>query len=155
MKTLTILLALLSPLLLLPVAYATPTSASGSFTVSNSPPTARAAGGNMILTYDSAFTSTGTFVGTCSGQAVTVTHANGTANTKATCTFIGTVGDKSGTAMLHIVAQGRGSSFRGHFTILAGGTGCLASLRGEGPFSGTATGPLTSAGTYTGKINFT
>jgi len=155
MKTLRILLALLAPLLLLlPVAYATPTSASGSFTVSNSPPTARAAGGNMILTYDSSFTSTGTFVGTCSGQAVTVTHADGTANTKATCTFTGTVGDKSGTAVFHIVAQGKGSSFRGQFTILAGGTGGLANLRGEGPFSGTATGPLTSAGTYTGQTNF-
>ena len=156
MKTLTILLALLSPLLLLlPLAYAAPTSASGSFTVSNSPPTARAAGGNMILTYDSAFTSTGTFVGTCSGQAVTVTHADGTANTRATCTFIGTVGDKSGTAMFLIRAQGKGSSFRGHFTLLAGGTGALASLRGEGSFSGTANGPLTSAGTYTGKTSFT
>ncbi|HLC10585.1 MAG TPA: DUF3224 domain-containing protein [Candidatus Bathyarchaeia archaeon] len=157
MKTLRILLALLSPLLLLllPVAYAAPTSASGSFTVSNSPPTARAAGGNMILTYDSAFTSTGTFVGTCSGQAITLTHSDGTANTKATCTFIGTVGDKSGTAMFLIRAQGKGSSFQGHFTLLAGGTGDLASLRAEGSFSGTATGPLTSAGTYTGKTNFT
>ena len=156
MKTLRILLALLSPLLLLlPVAYAVPTSASGSFTVSNSPPTARAAGGNMILTYDSAFTATGTFVGTCSGQAVTVTHADGTANTRATCTFIGTIGDKSGTATFLVVAQGKGSSFRGHFTVLAGGTGDLARLRAEGSFSGTATGPLTSAGTYTGKINFT
>src|SRR5256712_12205661 len=155
MKTLRILLALLSPLLLLllPVAYAAPTSASGSFTMNNSPPTAWGAGGNMILTYDSAFTSTGTFVGTCSGQVVTVTHADGTANTKATCTFTGTVGDKSGTVMFHIVAQGRGSSFQGHFTLLAG-TGGLASLRGEGPFSGTATGPLTSVGTYTGHINF-
>src|SRR6266571_3960034 len=154
MKTLRILLALLSPILLLPVAYAAPTSAGGSFTVSNSPPTTRAAGGNMILTYDSAFTSTGTFVGTCSGPAVTVTHPDGTANTKATCTFTGTVGDKSGTAVFHIVAQGKGSSFRGHFTILAGGTGGLVSLRGDGPFSGTATGPLTSAGTYTGEMNF-
>src|SRR2546428_4780965 len=156
MKTLRILLALLSPLLLLllPVAYAAPTSASGSFTVSNSPPTARAAGGNMILTYDSSFTATGTFVGTCSGQAVTVMHADGTANTRATCTFTGTVGDKSGTAIFPILAPGRGFSLRGHFTILAGGTGGLASLRGEGPFSGSATGPLTSAGTYTGQINF-
>ena len=131
MKTLTILLALLSPLLLLPVAYAAPTSAGGSFTVSNSPPTARAAGGNMILTYDSVFTSTGTFVGTCSGQAVTVTHADGTANTRATCTFIGTVGDKSGTAMFLIRAQGKGSSFQGHFTLLAGGTGDLAALEAK------------------------
>jgi len=156
MKTLRILLALLSPLLLLlPVAYAVPTSASGSFTLSNSPPTSRAAGGNMILTYHSAFTATGTFVGTCSGQAVTVTHADGTANTRATCTFIGTIGDKSGTAIFLAIAQGRGSSFRGHFTVLAGGTGGLANLRAEGSFSGAATGPSTSAGTYTGKINFT
>src|SRR5207245_2656700 len=138
----------------LQAASAPPTPATGSFPLSTSPPTAQAAGGNMILTYDSSFTSTGTFVGTCSGQAVTVTHADGTANTKATCTFTGTVGDKSGTAMFHIVAQGKGSSFRGHFTILAGGTGGLANLRGEGRFSGTATGPLTSAGTYTGQINF-
>ena|SRR2546425_11356092 len=156
MKTLRILLALLAPLLLLlPVAYAAPTSAGGSFTVSNSPPTARAAGGNMILTYDSSFTSTGTFVGTCSGLAVTVTHADGTVNTRARCTFSGTVGDKSGTALFHIVAQGQGSSFQGHFTLLAGGTGGLAGLRGEGSFSGTATGPLTSTGTYTGHVNFT
>jgi|SRR5437773_362658 len=155
MKTLRILLVLLWPLLLLPVAYAAPTSASGSFTVSNSPPTARAAGGNMILTYDSAFTATGTFVGTCSGKAVTVTHPDGTANTKATCTFIGTVGDKSGTAIFLVIAQGKGSSFQGHFTLLAGGTGALARIRAEGSFSGTATGPLTSAGTYTGKISFT
>src|SRR5712691_6075889 len=155
METLRILLALLSPLLLLlPVAYAAPTSASGSFTVSNSPPTVRTAGGNMILTYDGSFTSTGTFVGTCSGQEVTVLHPDGTANTRATCTFTGTVGDKSGTLMFLTVAQGQGSSFHGHFTLLAGGTGGLASLRGEGSFSGTATGPLTSAGTYTGHINF-
>jgi len=109
----------------------------------------------MILTYDSSFTSTGNFVGTCSGKVVTVTHADGNANTRATCTFIGTVGDKSGTAIFLTIAQGKGSSFRGHFTLLAGGTGGLANLRGEGTFSGTATGPLTSAGTYTGKINFT
>src|SRR3989442_3470447 len=156
MKTLRILLALLAPLLLLlPVAYAAPTSAGGSFTVSNSPPTARAAGGNMILTYDSAFTSTGTFVGTCSGQAISLTHSDGTANTQATCTFIWTVGDKSCTAMFLIRAPGKGTSFQGHFTLLAGGTGDLASLRGEGSFSGTPTGPLPSAGTYTGKTNFT
>src|SRR6266705_3254988 len=155
MKTLRILPALLAPLLLLlPVAYAAPTSASGSFTVSNSPPTARAAGGNMILTYDASFTATGTFVGTCSGQEVTVVHPDGTANTRATCTFTGTVGDKSGTLMFLTVAQGQGSAFHGHFTLLAGGTGGLANLRGEGSFSGAATGPLTSAGTYTGHVNF-
>src|SRR6266487_3342591 len=135
MKTLRIFLALLAPLLLLlPVAYAAPTSASGSFTVSNSPPTARAAGGNMILTYDSAFTATGTFVGTCSGQAVTVTHADGTANTKATCTFTGMVGDKSGTAVFHLVCHALRSSLRFLFTILVCGTGGLVSLRCDVPF---------------------
>jgi len=110
-------------------------------------------GGNMILTYDGSFTSTGTFVGTCSGQEVTVVHPDGTTNTRATCTFTGTVGDKSGTLMFLTVAQGQGSSFHGHFTLLAGGTGGLANLRGEGSFSGAATGPLTSAGTYTGHVN--
>src|SRR6266581_1911501 len=70
------------------------------------------------------------------------------------CVYREASGDKSGTASFLVVAQGKGSSFRGHFTVLAGGTGDLASLRGEGPFSGTATGPLTSAGTYTGQINF-
>src|SRR3989442_14346534 len=107
MKTLRILLALLSPLLLLlPVAYAAPTSASGSFTVSNSPPTARGAGGNMILTYDSAFTSTGTFFGTCSGAAVSVEHADGTGDTKATLTFIGGGGGKARKAPFPIVHPG-------------------------------------------------
>src|SRR3989442_13166501 len=97
MKTLRILLALLSPLLLLllPVAYAAPTSASGSFTVSNSPPTARAAGGNMILTYDSAFTCTGPFVGTGSWQAVSVTTSERIVNTNAKFTLVGTEGEKS------------------------------------------------------------
>lgn len=156
MKSLKALLALLpSLLLLLPVAYAAPTSASGSFTVSDSPPTIRNAGGNMILTYDATFTATGTFVGTCSGKAVTVVHAHGRVNTRATCTFTGTVGDRSGTLVFLTVSQGQGSSFHGHFTLLAGGTGNLADLRGEGSFSGSATGPLTSAGTYTGHINFT
>src|SRR2546425_8203921 len=118
MKTLRILLALLSPLLLLlPVAYAAPTSASGSFTVSNSPPTARAAGGNMILTYDSAFTATGAFVGTCFGQAATVTHSDGTADTKAACTFARTVGGKAGTAVFLIRAQRKGAAFRGTFHL--------------------------------------
>src|SRR6267378_911522 len=52
-------------LLLLPGAYAIqPSSGSGTFTATNGAPTARSAGGNMIITHSVMFTITGTIAGT-------------------------------------------------------------------------------------------
>src|SRR5947209_20387793 len=78
-KKINALLIIPLALLLLPGAYATrPSSGSGTFTATNGAPTARSAGGNMIITHSVMFTITGAIAGTCKGEERDVVHPDGT-----------------------------------------------------------------------------
>src|SRR5438445_10668590 len=112
-------------LLLLPGAYATqPTSGSGTFTATNGAPTARLAGGNMIITHSVMFTITGAIAGTCKGQERDVVHADGTLEFHGTCTFTGSAGETSGTTTERYNGEGTIASFAGRF-VVGHGTGGL------------------------------
>src|SRR5436189_5673621 len=158
MKYISALSLLLAPLLLLaPAAHATTvTPSSGTFTttVTSLVPILSADG-------NSAFELAGSivFTGTCSGSGPIAFTVLG----RATCqdNFLGqftcfcTVAGQSGSIVIGFTATGVfgvGNSLGGHYTILCG-TGGLANLHGQGPFSGTQT-PTGFQGVYSGRTLF-
>ena len=148
-KKINALLIIPLALLLLPGAYATrPSSGSGTFTATNGAPTARSAGGNMIITHSVMFTITGAIAGTCKGQERDVVHADGTLEFHGMCTFTGSAGEKSGTTIDRYNGKGTMASFEGRF-VVGQGTGGLDGLHGVGAFEASANGEGTSTGTYT------
>src|SRR2546427_3193006 len=125
-----ILLALLPVFILkVPVASAsTRTTASGSFTAGEpSNVQTRSAGGNTFISYDITFSLTGDISGTCSGSETGIFHPDGSLTLQGTCTFNGSVGEKSGMADLRFNGFGTSSSLNGHFMNVNSGGG-LAGL---------------------------
>jgi len=148
-KKINALLIIPLALLLLPGAYATrPSSGSGTFTATNGAPTARSAGGNMIITHSVMFTITGAIAGTCKGEERDVVHPDGTTTFHGSCTFTGSAGEKSGTTIDRYNGKASMNSLEGRF-VVGQGTAGLEGFHGVGTFKGTANAEGTTTGTYT------
>ena len=155
MRLLKILLLAMTFFSLVSVANASkPSTGTGSFTSSTSSVVSmRTAGENILLNGKFTLTITGIMAGTCGGTSHSVMLPNGHGTTHGSCTFTGSVGDRTGTAVLRFQATGQGVSFQGR-DVIEQGTAGLAGLHGTGTFQGMATGATTSAGTYSTNVHF-
>src|SRR2546426_5503509 len=129
-------LLLLTVLISVPMAYATPpTSITGKFTVTSSiAKSIRFADGNTIVEYQNTAVSVGDNIGTYLTNGVTIVHPDGSGRFHETATFTGSVLGRTGTFLN--VASGTfksDGSFKASGTIISG-TGGLATLHGEFTF---------------------
>ncbi len=143
-------IALLSP----PVAASTPTPATGSFSIAISVQTVTSDGGNTFITFALLETVTGTISGTRVGAGKLVVHPDGTFDAQDAGIFTGFIDGRSGTANLAVAATGNfGASVTGQ-AFVTDGVGGLAGAHSVVHFSGTATSPVSFAGTYSGQAQF-
>ena len=145
-----LLLLALAPLA--PAAHGTtPTEGGGTLqAIDLTPGDARLAGPNVFFSEANTFTITGTLSGTLVCQVSGLVRPTGEGTANATCTFTGTVGGHSGTAVLRINETFAGDSIHGRF-VLADGTDDLANLHGQGSFT---LHFETGAGSYSGLFHF-
>ena len=138
-------------LLLLPVASAsTPMTASGNFTAgAPSNVQTRSEGGNMFTSYDITFSLTGDISGRCTGSETIVAHPDGSVTLQGTCTFNGSIGQKSGMSDFRFNGFGTFSSLTGTFGN-TNGSGGLAGLHVQGTFLSTQA----NAGSYSATFHF-
>jgi hypothetical protein len=137
---------------LAPTAYAsTPTPLSGTFSATIAPVGSRSADGNTFISFTFGETFTGSISGTRVGAGTLVVHPDGTLNVRDAGLLTGSIAGASGTANMTGVASGVFGSFKGRFRV-SDAAGGLSGVRGEGSFTGSATGPVSFAGTYSGQI---
>ncbi|SRR6266571_2970322 len=126
---------------------------TGSFTATSTVTNMRIAGPNTVFDSQASFTATGLFAGTCVGTTHAVSVSNGLIITHGSCTFTGSISEKSGTIIFRLQITGEGASFQGRF-VGGQGSGGLAGTHITGTFQGMGTGPTTSAGTYSANVQF-
>ncbi|HXB04197.1 MAG TPA: hypothetical protein VNY77_04915 [Candidatus Angelobacter sp.] len=137
---------------LAPTAYAsTPTPMSGAFNATIAPVASHSDGGNTFISFTFTEAFTGTMSGTRVGTGTLVVHPDGTLNVLDTGLLTGSIAGATGTATITGVGSGVFGSFMGRFRV-SDAAGGLSGVRGEGSFTGSATGPVSFAGTYTGQI---
>ena len=124
---------------------------TGSFTAISTVMSMRSAGSNTVFDSQASFTVTGLFAGTCVGTTHAVSVSNGLIITHGSCTFTGSISEKSGTIIFRLQITGEGASFQGRF-VGGQGSGGLAGSHITGTFQGMGTGPTTSAGTYSANV---
>jgi hypothetical protein len=161
MKYISALSLLLAPLLLLAPALAahatTVTPAAGTFTTTvTSLVPIRTADGNTAFDVAGTIVVTGTFSGSGPITFALLVRATGQDNFlgQFTCSPCRVEG-RSGSIVVGFTATGVfgvGNALNGQYTILSG-TGGLANLHGQGPFSGIQT-PTGFQGVYSGKTLF-
>ncbi len=145
MKTATLFLLALLPVLALSAAYGSkPSTGSGHVTLVSHVKigTSRAPNDNNITTYNNKFNLDGALTGTAMATERDVTHGQtGAITFHGLANFTGTVNGKSGSIMVNYVGHNNGTFIEGQFVLLDGTTGLLG-LHGQGTFSGAATMPL-------------
>jgi len=142
------LLAMALPLLITPLAHATPpTTATGTFTASFTVLTGTTAGGNTIITVNETATLTGSLVGTRIAQGSEIIHPDGSFVAMDTGTFTGTLNGIPGTLVITGHSTGTGATGAGSFVVNQA-TGASTDMHGFGPFEFSATGPTSTTGTY-------
>ncbi len=151
MRKVALLLLLLIPAAAVAAVYAAkPTvSTNGAFSLVGPPVKmgeSRIVGANTIVMFKNNFSLAGPLTGHLVALERQVIHNDTlTVNFHARGTFTGTlIGGKTGTLTINYVGRGNSTHVWGQFTIL-GGTGGLATLRGQGTFQSTGPG----VGTYT------
>ena len=138
-----------------------PTTAEGLWQYIPTIEDVKVANGNTFIYTTEVGQWTGTFEGDSTEIGKVVQHSSGLVSFKGTVSFVGNVGDKSGT--LKMVAVGSkpdrlpGTEWEGTWVILSG-TGDLANLRGHGTWRGPGWDPThpTEWGNiyYSGEIHF-
>jgi hypothetical protein len=131
---------------------AAPTPASGSFAATISPVGTQMADGNTFITFTFVEEFEGTLTGTRVGTGRLVVHPDGTVNARDSGLFTGSIGGRSGTAVLSASISGTFAAFAANF-VVTDGTGDLSGIHVEGTAAGAATGPVSFAGTYSGQLN--
>lgn len=165
-KRVLVLIALMAVLLLVagPAYAKPPIAASGTWcytpSIAGIP---RLAGGNTFLEATSVGRWEGTFVGVSSSVYAVVMHevvsptVTGSWNAQGLVTFVGTVGDKSGTLVMRFLGSRPDASaeWEGKWVILRG-TDELVNLRGQGTWWGLGAPAPEQEGCvwYSGKIHF-
>jgi hypothetical protein len=137
---------------LAPTAYASsPMPLSGAFNATIAPVASHSADGNAFISFTFTETFTGTISGTRVGAGTLVVHPDGTLNVRDAGLLTGSISGAPGTATISAVAAGVFGSFTGRFRI-SEAAGGLMGVHGEGSFTGSATGPVSFAGTYSGQV---
>lgn len=127
-----------------------PTSASGTFTATQTVTSVRTAGGNTIITTDLTEVISGTYNGTTTGQSRVVVHADGSGNLHGEFVCACTVaGQGTGTLVFRFTGTGTAGAFEGQYRIV-GSSGGLAGAHGLGRFTVSPAG----AGTYSGSQHY-
>ncbi len=128
---------LLTPLLLLPVTFASSSSSgSGTFSVNSTPTSIRTDDGNTIINSNVVLTIAGTISGTCTGTQRDVINQAGTDTFRGACAFSGTFAGVSGTAQFHYRGTATATSVQGTFRA-EDGSGGLDDLEARGTFTAT------------------
>jgi hypothetical protein len=138
MRTLSVLVvAALAAFVAANASAAPPSPVTGTFSVVNTTITStRTAGGNTFITLTRTAVVSGTFTGTTIDEVLLVMHANGTTSLRGAGTCTCAIEGRTGTFDYRF--QGSGifpTSGSGHY-VVTHGTGGLAGLHAQGPFSG-------------------
>jgi hypothetical protein len=154
MRTSRFLFLIPTILLIIPAAHgASPTPASGTIVGTFPIVGMQVAGENTIIQFSSAFVITGTLSGTCTGVERDVIHQQSSRTFFGSCSFVGTVNGRSGTALIMYEGSGSLASFGGT-AVAHGGAGGLTGLSWQASWSAQVTGPNSAAGTYSGRVLF-
>ncbi len=139
--------------LLGPAANASmPGPAAGAWAITITSESVSTADGNTIIAFTFDETITGTVAGTRVGSGRLVIHPDGTVNAHDQGSFIGTVVGMTGSATTTAEASGTISALTGHVVVGDGRDG-LAGVHGDFFIFGSASGPSSFAGTYTGQVH--
>lgn len=155
MRTIALLpMMLLAPILLAPLAFATqPTTATGSFTFSLVYTGSRTADGNIISTFIGTTVDSGGLVGTLASTGTLVSHADGTANVRASGTYTGTaLGSSAGTMSFTFDCQSAAGVFHCN-AVFERGDGGLSGYQIQGTATGAFSSATTGAGTYSFQVH--
>jgi hypothetical protein len=137
-----------------PTAYASAsTPATGTFNNTITPQKVTSHDGDTVIAFTFLETITGTLSGSRVGSGVLVIHPDGSLNVHNSGTFTGTIAGRGGTASLHAQAWGTFAAVEGRWWI-TDGAGGLEGIHARGSLAGSATGPTSFAGTYSGEVEF-
>ena len=121
-----------------PASAAPPAPVTGTFALVTSTTTSiRTADGNTFITVNRTAALSGTFTGTTTDTTTLVMHSNGTTSLRGAGTCICTVEGRSGTLEYRFEGSGVFPTSGSGRYVVGQGTGGLAGLHAEGPFSGT------------------
>ena len=134
------------------VTASTPGPATGTWAISITSESVSTADGNTIIAFTFDEIITGTVAGTRLGSGQLVIHPDGTVNAHDQGTFTGMIGGISGAATATAEASGTLWALTGH-VVVGEGAGGLVGVHGNFFIVGSATGPSSFAGTYTGQVN--
>lgn len=142
-----------------PVSAGPPENAEGLWQYLPSATLIRVADGNTFLDITETGQWSGTFSGESTEEGTVVQHSSGLVSFKGKVSFVGDVGDKSGTLEMRVVGSkpDPGSEWEGTWVIISG-TGDLSTLHGQGTWWGPGWSPAnpTKWGDiyYSGEIHF-
>ena len=137
MRTVLVLVVAVSAVLAAPASATPPSPVTGSFAVVAATTTStRTAGGTTFTTLTRTAVVTGTFTGTTTDEVLLVMHANGTTSLRGAGTCVCTIEGRSGTFDYRFVGSGVFPTSGSGSYVVRHGTGGLAGLHAQGPFSG-------------------
>lgn len=135
-----------------PTAYASAsTPATGTFNNNITPQKVTSHHGDTVIAFTFLETITGTLSGTRVGSGTLVIHPDGSLSVHNSGTFTGTIAGRVGSATLHAQASGTFAAVEGRWWI-TDGAGGLEGAHAHGRLAGSATGPTSFAGTYSGEV---
>lgn len=136
-KLLFLVVAAGAALTAVPASATPPSPVTGTFAVVTATPTSsRTAGDNTFITVTRTAALSGTFTGTTTDTVTLVMHSNGTTSLRGAGTCVCTVDGRSGTFEYRFNGKGTfPTSATGRY-VVGHGTGGLAGLHAQGPFSG-------------------
>jgi hypothetical protein len=136
-KLLVLVVAASAALAAVPASATPPSPVTGAFAVVTVTTTStRTAGGNTFITLPRTAVVSGTFTGTSTDEVLLVMHANGTTSLRGEGTCVCTVEGRSGTFDYRFGGSGIFPTSASGRYVVGHGTGGLAGIHGEGPFSG-------------------
>jgi hypothetical protein len=136
-KLLLFAVASAAALLPLPAGASPPSPVTGTFTVVTATTTStRTAGGNTFVTLVRTASLTGTFTGTTTDTVRLVMHRNGITRLRGAGTCVCTIAGRSGTFSYRFSGSGIFPTSGAGRYVVGHGTGGLAGLHAQGPFSG-------------------
>ena len=137
LRLLILAVATAAALVPLPAGASPPSPVAGTFSVVTATTVStRTAGGNTFVTLDRTAALAGTFTGTTRDTVHLVMHRNGSTTVQGAGTCVCTIAGRSGTFAYRFTGSGVfPTSGSGHY-VAGRGTGGLAGLHAQGPFSG-------------------
>jgi hypothetical protein len=120
-----------------PAAATPPTPVTGTFAVVTATTTStRTAGGNTFITLTRTAALSGTFTGTATDTVFLVMHRNGTTSLRGAGTCVCATAGRSGTFDYRFEGSGVFPTSASGRYVIGHGTGGLAGVHAQGPFSG-------------------